>query len=182
MCGTSGSVIRRSARAHPGERATIKHVRDGVARFDHNQADRTGLKISAIVARSERGDRRAGKGGQRTIESAHDRANPDFMSRARESVATPFAFLGVDEARIGLGDVRDLSEPIRLKAGQMDHGLEAILPLLREHNPILTFGREPCSLSCPFRQGRARRPGKITRPELAISTPDGKERRQRVHE
>ena len=144
MCGTSGSVIRRSARAHPGERATIKHVPDGVVRFDHNQADRTGLKISAIVARSERGDRRAGKGGQRTIESAHDRANPDFMSRARESVAIPFAFLGVDEARIGLGDVRDLSEPIRLQAGQMDHGLEAILPLLREHNPILTFGREPC--------------------------------------
>ena len=91
--------------------------------------------------------------GQRTIESAHDRADPDLMGRARESVAAAFAFLGVDEAsvselgqdmieelfrdRIGFGDVRDLSQSIRRQSGQMDHGLEAVLPLLREHNPIL---------------------------------------------
>src|SRR3984957_12103702 len=82
------------------------------------------------------------------------------MGRACESVSAAFAFLGIDEAgvsqlgqdmieeffrnRIGFGDVRHLSEPIRLQAGQMDHGLEAVLPLLREHSPILTFGREPC--------------------------------------
>jgi hypothetical protein len=48
--------------------------------------------------------------------------------------------------RIGFGDVRDLSQTIRLQSGQMDHGLEAVLPLLREHNPILIFGRERCLL------------------------------------
>ena len=101
-------------------------------------------------------------GGQRTVESAHDRADPYLMGRACESVSAAFAFLGVDEAgvselgqdmieelfrnRIGFGDVRDLSEPIRRQSGQMDHGLEAVLPLLREHSLILTFGREPCLL------------------------------------
>jgi hypothetical protein len=80
------------------------------------------------------------------------------MGRAGESVSTAFAFLGVDETsvselgqdmieelfrdRIGFGDVRDLSQCIRLQSGQMDHGLEAVLPLLREHNLILIFGRE----------------------------------------
>jgi hypothetical protein len=141
MCGTSGSVIRRSARAHPGERATIKHVRDGVARFDHNQ--RTEQDLRSPQSSQGRNAVTDAQGRGPKDQSAHDRANPDFMSRARESVAAPFAFLGVDEARIGFGDVRDLSEPIRLQAGQMDYGLEAILPLLREHNPILTFGREP---------------------------------------
>ena len=100
--------------------------------------------------------------GQRTIESAHDRADPDLMGRASESVSAAFAFLGIDEAgvpelgqdmieklfrnRIGFGDVRDLSQIIRLQSRQMDHGLEAILPLLREHNLILIFGRERCLL------------------------------------
>jgi hypothetical protein len=86
------------------------------------------------------------------------------MGRACESVSAAFAFLGVDEAgvsklgqdmieeffrnRIGFGDVSDLSEPIRFQAGQMDHGLEAILPLLRKHSPILTLGANPtCSTS-----------------------------------
>ena len=51
--------------------------------------------------------------------------------------------------RIGFSDVSDLSEPIRLQAGQMDHGLEAILPLLREHDLVLTFERKQKSASPP---------------------------------
>jgi hypothetical protein len=33
-------VARINSRAHSSERALIKHIRDGVARFDHDQQDR----------------------------------------------------------------------------------------------------------------------------------------------
>jgi hypothetical protein len=77
------------------------------------------------------------------------------MGRARKSVATAFAFFGVDETgmaqlgqdmveelfrnRIGSGDIRDLSKFVRRQSGQMDHGLEAILPLFGKHNLILSL-------------------------------------------
>ena len=47
-------------RAHFGEGATIEHARDRVARGDHDQADRAGFEVAAIVAGSIRGDRSAG--------------------------------------------------------------------------------------------------------------------------
>ena len=131
--------------------------------------------------------------GQRTIESAHDRADLDLMGRAGESVATAFAFLGVDEAgvselgqdmieeffrnRIGFGDVRDLSQSIRLQSGQMDHGLKAVLALLRKHNLILICGRERCllderheSASSPNNPANPRRAAYIGRPRKNTKT------------
>ena len=110
------------------------------------------------------------------------------MGRARKSVSTAFAFLGVDETgvpqlgqdmieelfrnRIGFGDVRHLSEPIRGQSGQMDHGLEAVLPLLREHNLILTFGRKPCSARWSARRAATPRPSAYrTRPENTTTLP-----------
>jgi hypothetical protein len=47
-------------RAHFGEGATIEHARDRVARGDHDQPDRAGFEVAAIVARSIRRDRSAG--------------------------------------------------------------------------------------------------------------------------
>ena len=75
----------------------IEHVRDGVARFHHDQADRAGFEIATILAGSKCGNRSARNRGQRTIESAHDRADPYLMGRARKSVSTAFAFFGVNE-------------------------------------------------------------------------------------
>ena len=149
-------IVRRRARPHLGERATVQHVGDGVSRFDHDQSNGTGFEIAAIVARSERCYGGAGQGRQRTIESAHDRPDPDLMRRTRQRVAATFALLGVDEARVsefgqdmieelfrdrvGLGDFRDLSKRIRFQSGKMDHRLKSVFPLLREHNLILIFG------------------------------------------
>jgi serine/threonine protein kinase len=47
-------------RAHFGEGATIEHARDRVARGDHDQPDRAGFEVAAIVAGSIRRDRSAG--------------------------------------------------------------------------------------------------------------------------
>ena len=52
-------VISGRARAHLGKRAAIKHVGDGVARVDHDEADRAGFEVPAIVTGPERGDRSA---------------------------------------------------------------------------------------------------------------------------
>jgi hypothetical protein len=77
------TLIRGRARAHFGERAAVEHVGDGIARFDHDQADRAGFEIAAILARSKGGDRSARNWRQRTIKGAHDRADPDLDAQAR---------------------------------------------------------------------------------------------------
>src|ERR1700761_4109620 len=80
--------------AHFGERGPIEDVRDGVARFDHDEADRAGFQIAAIVAGSERSDRGARYGGERAVERAHDRSDPYLMGRARQRVSAALALLG----------------------------------------------------------------------------------------
>jgi hypothetical protein len=150
-------IIGGRARAHVGKRAAIEHIRNGVAGVDHDQADRAGFEIAAIVAGPESGDRSAWDWGQRTVEDAHDCADWYLMRQPREGVSPALPLLRVDEAgvpefgqdmieklfrnRIGFGDVRDLSQLARFKSRQVDHRLEAVLPLLREHDSILTLER-----------------------------------------
>src|SRR5271155_594799 len=87
-------------RAHFGEGATIEHARDGVARGDHDQPDRAGFKVAAIVAGSIRRDRSAGDRGQRAIEGAHDRANSNLVRGTGERIAAALALLRVNEAGV----------------------------------------------------------------------------------
>ena len=93
-------IVSGRARAHFGKRAAIEHVRDGVARFDHDEADRAGFEIAAIIAGPKSRDRSAGNRGQRTIEGAYDRSDRDLMGRAGESISAALPLLGVDETRV----------------------------------------------------------------------------------
>ena len=104
------ALVRGRTRAHLGERAMIEDVRDRVSRFDHDQSDRAGFEIAAIVARSKCGDRSARNGGQRAIESAHDRAHPDLMRRARKSVPSAEWAVG-SELSLGNGAPWDRGLP-----------------------------------------------------------------------
>jgi hypothetical protein len=153
-----------SSRSSADERARIS------ASVQRSNTLAMALRASTMIRRTEQ-DLRSPQSsqGRNAVTEAHwigakgpSRARtiaPTRISWAgRASVSAAFAFLGVDEARvselgqdmieelfrdrIGSGDVRDLSQGIRLQSGQMDHGLEAVLPLLREHNLILIFGRE----------------------------------------
>jgi hypothetical protein len=151
-------ILGRRARAHFGKRAVIEHARDGIAGFDHDEADRARLEIAAILAGSKSGHRSARNGSQGTIEGTHNCAHTNLMRRSCESVASAFAFLGVNETgvsevgqnmiqklfrnRIRMGDIRDLRQFVGLKSGQVDHGLESVLSFLREHNLILTLEGE----------------------------------------
>jgi len=96
------------------------------------------------------GNGRAGDGRQRPVQGAHNGANLNLVRRAGQGVAAAPSFLRVDKAsvtelgqnmiekllrdRIGLSNSGDLSHGAGLQSGQMDHRLEAVFPLVREHN------------------------------------------------
>jgi hypothetical protein len=57
-------ILGRRARAHFGKRAVIEHARDGIAGFDHDEADRARLEIAAILAGSKSGHEAHGIGAR----------------------------------------------------------------------------------------------------------------------
>src|SRR6185437_1459807 len=152
-------VIRLSANERARISASVQRSRTlaMALRASTITRDRAGGEGGAILARAKRGDRGAGNGSEGTVEGAHDRADRDLVGRARESVPAALALLGVDETgvpefgqdmieelfrdRIGFGDVRHLSQFVGRQPRQMHHGLEAVLPLLREHDSVLAVGR-----------------------------------------
>ncbi len=168
-------VARSGEPAHFRKGEVIEHVRDGVACGDHDQADRAGFEVAAIVARSicRYGSARNRREG--TVEGAHDRANSNLGGWTGKRVPAPLALVGKNKTgvtqlgqdlieeffrnRIGFGDIRDLSQRAGRKPGQMHHGLEAVLSLLCEHD--LSFG-------LPL----ARSPRRITNPGPPLALRD----------
>ena len=135
--------------SHLCERAIVEHVGDGVAGFDHDQPDRAGFQIGAVVAWAKGGDRSAGDRRKRAIQRPDDRAHSDLVRRTSQRVSTAFPLLGIDEAgtaqlgqnmiekllrdRIGLGDVGGLGKHVGLEARQVHHCLEAIFSFVGQH-------------------------------------------------
>src|SRR5208282_846005 len=115
-------VARSGEPAHFRKGEVIEHVRDGVACGDHDQADGAGFEVAAIVARSIC---RYGSARNRREGTVETQLGQDLIEEFLRN-------------RIGFSDIRDLSQRVGRKPGQMHHGLEAVLSLLCEHD--LSFG------------------------------------------
>ena len=82
-------VASRGEPAHFREGEVIEHVGDGVASGDHDQADRTGFEIAAIVARSKCRDGSAPGIGARGPSRARTIAPIQISSAGRASAYPP---------------------------------------------------------------------------------------------
>ena len=143
------SVVRLGQRPHRRQRAVVEHDRDRVAHLDHHQPHAALHFRRTVVAAAIELAAGAGDGRERAVERAHDLADHDLEGALGEDIAAAATLLGVDEAGgaqfaengveeflrdvIGRGDVGDQGGLPQRHARQMDHRLQPILTLVRQH-------------------------------------------------